>query len=76
MGFVGLTIPHIVRLLVGAQHRRLLPTAALAGGLLMVWSDTAARSIVPGEEIPVGVVTALIGTPVLVVLLRRRANRS
>ncbi len=76
IGFVGLTVPHIVRLAVGPQHRWLLPTSAVAGGLLMVWSDTAARSLVPGEEIPVGVVTALIGTPILVVLLRRQASRS
>ncbi|WP_058235274.1 FecCD family ABC transporter permease [Devriesea agamarum] len=76
IGFVGLTVPHIVRLMVGPRHHFLLPTSAFAGALLMVWSDTAARSLAPGEEIPVGVVTAAVGAPVLVILLRRQARRS
>ncbi len=76
IGFVGLTIPHILRLLVGPGHAALLPLSALAGALLLVWSDTAARSLAPDQEIPVGVVTAVIGAPVLVVLLRRQALRS
>ncbi|MGL4831844.1 MAG: FecCD family ABC transporter permease, partial [Propionibacteriaceae bacterium] len=74
IGFVGLMIPHGVRLLVGPQHRALLPLSALAGGLLMVWADTAARSIVPGREIPIGVVTSALGAPVLVFLLRWRGR--
>ncbi|GAB94949.1 iron complex transport system permease protein [Kineosphaera limosa] len=76
IGFVGLTIPHIVRLITGPAHRILLPVSALAGGLLMLWSDTVARSAAPGQEIPVGIVTAAVGAPVLVVLLRRQARRS
>ncbi len=74
IGFVGLMIPHGVRLLVGPKHRALLPLSALAGGLLMVWADTVARSIVPGREIPIGVVTSALGAPVLVFLLRWRGK--
>ncbi|WP_370893575.1 FecCD family ABC transporter permease [Janibacter sp. GXQ6167] len=74
IGFVGLTVPHIVRALVGPSHTALLPVSALAGALLMVWADTAARSVADGREIPIGVVTAAIGAPVLVILLRRQAQ--
>ena len=76
IGFVGLVVPHVVRLLVGPGHRRLLPLAGLVGALLMLWADTAARSLAQGQEIPVGIVTAVVGTPVLVALLRRQARRS
>ncbi len=76
IGFVGLTVPHIVRFWTGSRHARLLPISALAGALLMVWSDTAARCLRPDTEIPVGVITAIVGAPVLVVLLRRQASRS
>lgn len=74
IGFVGLTVPHIVRAVIGPGHAALLPTSAVAGALLMVWADTAARSLADGREIPIGVVTAAIGAPVLVALLRRQAR--
>lgn len=74
IGFVGLTVPHIVRLAVGPLHAGLIPLAALGGALLLLWSDTAARSVAGSTEIPVGVVTALTGTPILAVLLRRQAR--
>lgn len=76
IGFVGLIVPHIVRFWSGPSHARLLPASALVGALLMLWSDTAARCLRPDTEIPVGVVTAVIGAPVLVILLRRQASRS
>ena len=64
IGFVGLVIPHLVRLVQGAEHRPLLITSGLAGGLLLLWSDVLARTILPrGAELPVGVVTALVGGP-------------
>jgi len=72
VGFVGLVVPHALRALVGADHRLLLPAAALAGALVLVLADTAARSILPPAEIPVGVITALLGAPFFLVLLRRR----
>lgn len=75
IGFVGLTVPHLVRIVVGPTHRALLPLSALAGALRMVWADTLARTVREGEEIPVGVVTAVLGAPLLVVLLRRQARR-
>lgn len=75
IGFVGLVVPHVVRLLVGPSHRRLLPLSALAGAILLVWADTAARSLIEGQEIPIGVVTAVLGAPVFAVLLRRERSR-
>lgn len=73
IGFVGLVVPHLARLAVGPQHRRLLPLTLLAGGLLVLVSDTIARSLLPGgEEIPVGVVTALLGGPFFCYLLLHR----
>lgn len=75
IGFVGLILPHGVRLLVGAAHRRLLPVAALAGATFLVWADTAARSLFEPRELPVGIVTAFLGAPVFALLLwRRRAS--
>lgn len=73
IGFVGLVVPHAVRLAVGSQHRRLLPHAMLAGAIFMLWTDTAARTLFDPRELPVGIITALIGAPLfLAVLLRYR----
>ncbi|WP_095534199.1 iron ABC transporter permease [Streptomyces hirsutus] len=76
IGFVGLMMPHIVRLFVGGDHRRVLPTAALGGAVFLVWADIAARTIAAPMEIPVGVLTALCGGPFFLWLLRRDARRS
>ncbi len=74
IGFIGLLVPHLARGLVGPGHRRLVPTAALLGGGLLVLADGVARSIQPPLQLPVGVVTAALGAPFLVwVLLRGRA---
>jgi iron complex transport system permease protein len=67
--------PHIVRLFVGGDHRRVLPTAALAGAVFLVWADIAARTIAAPMEIPVGVLTALCGGPFFLWLMRRDARR-
>lgn len=75
VGFVGLMVPHLARLLVGAEHRRVLPTSALLGASTMVLGDVLARVLVAPEEMPVGVVTAVIGAPVLLLLLRRQWAR-
>jgi iron complex transport system permease protein len=72
IGFVGLVIPHIVRLTVGSDHRQTLPVGALVGASFMVLSDLLARTIVSPQEMPIGVITAIIGAPVLIVLIRRR----
>ena len=71
IGFVGLIVPHTLRSLVGPDHRRLIPAAALGGGAFLAVCDAVARSVL-SVEIPVGVVTALIGGPFFLVLLRRR----
>ncbi|MFG2195995.1 FecCD family ABC transporter permease [Streptomyces sp. NPDC048639] len=75
IGFVGLIMPHIVRLVVGGDHRRVLPTAALAGAVFLIWADIAARTIAAPMEIPAGVLTALCGGPFFLWLMRRDARR-
>ena len=72
IGFVGLVVPHIVRLMVGSDHRRVLPVGALFGASFMVLGDLLARTIVAPQEMPIGVITAFIGAPTLIVLIRRR----
>lgn len=72
VGFVGLTVPHVVRMLLGPAHHRLLPAAALTGAIFLVVADTLARTLLAPAEMPVGVVTALIGAPFFLYLLRRR----
>jgi iron complex transport system permease protein len=73
IGFVGLIVPHLVRLMTGSRHRLLLPVAMLLGASFMIWTDTAARSAFAPRELPVGIITALLGAPIfLAVLLRYR----
>ncbi|MGW6915163.1 FecCD family ABC transporter permease [Kitasatospora sp. NPDC054939] len=72
IGFVGLMVPHAVRMLVGAGHRRVLLVAPLAGALLLVWVDIVARVVLAPAELPVGVVTAVLGVPCFLLLMRRR----
>jgi iron complex transport system permease protein len=71
IGFIGLIVPHLVRLAVGNDQRLLLPASALAGGSLLVVADTLARSLIAPQQLPVGVLTALIGVPVFLFLLAR-----
>lgn len=71
IGFIGLIVPHALRLLWGSNHRLLLPGSFLAGGAFLLIADTAARTIASPAEVPVGVVTALIGVPLFVTLLAR-----
>ncbi len=71
IGFVGLIVPHAVRSLVGVTHRRLVPLSFLAGAVFLLWADVLARVLLPSQEIPVGVITALCGVPFFLVLLRR-----
>ncbi|GGX83338.1 sugar ABC transporter substrate-binding protein [Streptomyces hiroshimensis] len=72
IGFVGLMVPHVTRMLVGADHRRVLAVAPLLGAVLLVWVDIASRLLLAPVELPVGVLTALIGVPCFVLLMRRR----
>lgn len=75
VGFIGLIVPHLLRLLIGSDHRVLLPGAALLGGALLTLADTLARSVLAPQQLPVGVITALIGVPVFLYLLNRTAAR-
>jgi iron complex transport system permease protein len=71
IGFVGLVVPHLMRLALGNDQRLLLPAAALAGGILLTLADTLARTVIAPQQLPVGVLTALIGVPVFLFLLSR-----
>ncbi len=72
IGFVGLIVPHILRLLLGADHRRLFPGVVLAGGAFLVWCDTLARTLILPAELPVGIITSLFGGPFFIYLLIKR----
>jgi iron complex transport system permease protein len=72
IGFVGLIVPHMMRVLVGPRHRILLPASLLGGSVILVLSDTLARSIRPGTEIPVGIITTFLGVPFFLFLLSRK----
>ncbi|MGW7693906.1 FecCD family ABC transporter permease [Streptomyces asiaticus] len=76
IGFVGLVLPHATRALTGSGHARLLPVTALAGAIFLVWVDTAARTVIDPQEVPVGVVTSLIGVPAFVAVLYRGRRKT
>ncbi len=75
IGFVGLIIPHTIRLIVGSNHRRLIPIATIGGGILLVWADILSRTLITPLEIPVGIFTALLGGPFFVYLVIKRKKR-
>lgn len=72
IGFVGLVVPHLLRLTGGGNYRFLLPASVLGGALLLCWADTLARTLVAPAEIPIGVITALLGAPVFLIILYRQ----
>ncbi|MEW6556071.1 MAG: iron chelate uptake ABC transporter family permease subunit [Elusimicrobiota bacterium] len=76
IGFVGLVIPHIMRIIIGPDHRFLLLASAISGSIFLVWVDTFARILISPTELPVGIITALIGVPFFLFLLRRRKRLS
>lgn len=71
IGFIGLVVPHMLRLLLGSDHRRLLPASVLSGGILLLLADTLARTMIAPQQLPVGVLTALVGVPLFLYLLQR-----
>ncbi|WP_239617749.1 FecCD family ABC transporter permease [Cohnella mopanensis] len=75
IGFVGLVVPHLVRLMVGPDYRILLPVTAIFGGIYLLWADTLARMLLSPTEIPLGVVTAFLGAPFFAYLLRKNKKR-
>jgi iron complex transport system permease protein len=72
IGFVGLIIPHVVRILVGPDHRILLPASVISGALFLIWTDTLARTVISPAELPVGIITSLLGAPFFIYLLMSR----
>ena len=72
IGFVGLLIPHVVRMVFGTDHKKLLPLSALLGAIFLVWADVLCRVVLPGNELPIGVLTSLVGAPVFVYLMARK----
>ena len=75
IGFVGIIVPHSLRLVIGSDHRLLIPAAAITGAGFLVLCDTAARTLLDGRELPVGAVTAIVGGPLFIFLLRRAQTR-
>ncbi|WP_087071108.1 iron chelate uptake ABC transporter family permease subunit [Actinotignum timonense] len=71
IGFVGLIVPHVLRLLMGPMNRMLIPAALLGGAVLLTYADLAARTLVPFAELPIGIFTALVGGPTFFILLRK-----
>jgi iron complex transport system permease protein len=71
VGFVGLIVPHMLRLVIGNDQRLLIPAAALAGGILLTLADTVARTAIAPQQLPVGVITAMLGVPLFLFLLYR-----
>ncbi|MEW6297455.1 MAG: iron ABC transporter permease [Thermodesulfobacteriota bacterium] len=76
IGFVGLIVPHLLRLRLGADHRLLLSASALGGAIFLVWADTLARTVVSPTELPVGVITAMCGGPFFLYLLKRESKQT
>ena len=75
IGFVGIVVPHVLRLVIGPDHRYLLPASALLGGTLLIFADMIARTIVPPAELPIGIITAFVGAPFFLwILLRGRSH--
>jgi iron complex transport system permease protein len=72
IAFVGLIVPHIIRMLMGPDHRVLFPAAAMGGALFLVWADALSRTVLAPGEIPLGIVTAFAGAPFFIYLLRQR----
>jgi iron complex transport system permease protein len=75
IGFIGLMVPHVMRLIVGSDHRLLLPASFLAGGIFLAWADTIARILLAPAELPVGIITAFLGGPFFLFLLYREGSR-
>ena len=72
IGCVGLLIPHVVRMLFGTDHKKLIPLSALLGAIFLIWADVLCRVVLPGNELPIGVLTSLVGAPVFVYLMARK----
>ncbi|MGN0977461.1 MAG: FecCD family ABC transporter permease [Faecousia sp.] len=72
IGFVGLIIPHVVRMMFGTDHKKLIPISALMGSIFLLWADVLCRVILPGKELPIGILTSMVGAPVFIYLMVRK----
>lgn len=72
IGFVGLIVPHLVRIIWGTDHRKIIPIAALLGSIILIWADVFSRVIIKGTEIPIGIVISIIGAPLFVWLMIKK----
>ena len=72
IGFVGLVVPHVARLLFGTDHKKLIPISCLGGAIFLIWADVLCRTLMPGNEMPIGVLTSLLGAPVFIYLMARK----
>lgn len=73
IGFVGLIIPHVVRILVGTDHKKLIPVSCLMGAILLVWADVLCRVMIPGTELPIGILISMIGAPCFIYLMAKKS---
>ncbi len=74
IGFIGLIVPHMIRIVLGPDHKILIPSSALLGGILLIWSDMIARTIITPVELPVGIITKLLGAPFFIYLAKKKAS--
>lgn len=72
IGFVGLIVPHVVRILFGTDHKKMIPLGALVGAIFLLWADVLCRVAIPGKELPIGILTALVGAPIFIYLMARK----
>ena len=72
IGFVGLVIPHMVRMIFGTDHKKLIPVSALLGSIFLLWADVLCRIVIPGTEMPIGILTSIVGAPVFIYLMARK----
>ena len=73
IGFVGLIIPHVIRMLFGTDHKRMIPLCALTGAIFLIWADVACRVILRNAEMPIGILVSIIGAPCFIYLMVKRS---
>ena len=72
IGFVGLIIPHIVRMIFGTDHKKIIPIAAILGGIFLIWADVLSRTLIDGTEIPIGILISMVGAPCFIWLMIKK----
>ena len=72
IGFIGLIIPHIVRIIFGTDHKKIIPIAAISGGIFLIWADVLSRTLIDGTEIPIGILISMVGAPCFIWLMIKK----